>query len=138
MIEELGGQQKGFLSLSQDRRASQNRGSDGRLFPSTWVDGMPYETSRRDSPTSKQWVSVELAAHTGRQLFVPEYCLHGFCVTSAEPATVQYSATALYDKASEAAVHWRDKELAIRWPVEEERAILNGADNDAGDLSGVA
>jgi dTDP-4-dehydrorhamnose 3,5-epimerase len=39
---------------------------------------------RSDSPTFRQWVGVELDAESGRALYIPEGCGHGYLTLSAE------------------------------------------------------
>jgi dTDP-4-dehydrorhamnose 3,5-epimerase len=49
-------------------------------------------------------------------LWVPPGFAHGFLVTS-ETADFQYKCTGFYAPEFERAIHWADKELAIKWPL---------------------
>lgn len=71
---------------------------------------------RVGSPTFGRWYGVELSGENKRQLYVPEGCAHGFCVTS-EHAIVVYKCTDVYTPAAEGGVLWSDPDLAINWPV---------------------
>jgi dTDP-4-dehydrorhamnose 3,5-epimerase len=50
-------------------------------------------------------------------LYVPEWCAHGFCVTS-DAAEVIYKTTTEYAPQSEDGVMWNDPALGITWPVD--------------------
>jgi dTDP-4-dehydrorhamnose 3,5-epimerase len=71
---------------------------------------------RRDSPTFRMWVGVELSAENRRQIYLPPYCAHGFYVNS-EAAQVVYLATNEYSPKDEAGIAWNDPLLAIPWPT---------------------
>ncbi len=61
-----------------------------------------------------EWVSVELSAENGKQLFVPKGFLHGF-LTLTNDVIVQYKVSDVYDAASDGAVRFDDPNLAIDW-----------------------
>lgn len=83
--------------------------------------------ARTGSPTYGKWVGAELSAENWSQLWIPPGFLHGFC-TLTDNVMVQYKCTNLYDKASERAVRWDCKDLAIDWPIKPEEAILSEKD----------
>jgi dTDP-4-dehydrorhamnose 3,5-epimerase len=83
---------------------------------------------RRDSPTYKQWVGVELSADLGNQLFVPAGYAHGF-LTLEPDCEVAYKVDAYYAPESDGGICWNDPELAIVWPLE--GAFPNLSDKDA-------
>jgi len=70
---------------------------------------------RKDSPTYKHWLGVQLEANTGDQLFVPVGYAHGFCVLS-ETAHVCYKVSTIYDAAEEKSFRYNDPEVKIEWP----------------------
>lgn len=73
--------------------------------------------ARRGSPTYGQWVGVELSAANGRQLFVPEGCLHGFS-TLTEGAEVLYKCTDYYAPDADGSVAWDSAALGIDWKLD--------------------
>ena len=60
---------------------------------------------RRGSPRYGAWVTVELSAGNGRQLWVPKGFLHGF-LTLTEDAELQYKCTDIYAPELDGAVAW--------------------------------
>lgn len=89
---------------------------------------------RTNSPTYGKWVAATLSEDNWSQLWIPPGFLHGFC-TLTDNAEVQYKCTALYDKASERAVIWNSKDLAIDWPLDPENAVLSEKDLAAPEFS---
>ena len=89
---------------------------------------------RAASPSFGQWVGVELSAENHKQLLVPAGFLHGFMTLTAD-TLVAYKVTSFYDKASDGAVHFASKGLAIDWPAPIEKAILSDKDAAAPDFS---
>jgi dTDP-4-dehydrorhamnose 3,5-epimerase len=82
---------------------------------------------RRSSNSYAQHLAVELSADGGEQLFVPPGIAHGFC-TLVPNTEVTYKVDAVYSAAHDCGVNWADPELGIRWPVDEDRAILSPKD----------
>lgn len=74
---------------------------------------------RFGSPTFGKYVSVELSEDNHRQVWIPPGFAHGFSVLS-DFAVFHYKCTALYDKASERAILYNDKDLNIDWKTEKE------------------
>ena len=83
---------------------------------------------RKDSPTYKHWVSVELSEENKKQFLIPRGFGHGF-VTLTDHVEFLYKADNYYDKASEGGIRWDDPELAIDWGVSE--PILSQKDAEA-------
>ena len=92
--------------------------------------------ARQDSPSFGKWVSAELSAENGSQLWIPPGFLHGFC-TLSEDVEVQYKCTDLWDRDCERSVRWDSAELAIAWPVPAGEAILSDKDAEAPGFSAV-
>ena len=68
---------------------------------------------RSGSPTYGQWVSAELSAENGVQIFVPRGFLHGFA--TLEPDTeIAYKVDNYYSKECDGAVLWNDATLEHR------------------------
>lgn len=82
---------------------------------------------RKASPTFGRWVSAELDAENGAQLFVPKGFAHGFC-TLVPDTLVMYKVDAHYAPEADAGIFWADPDLAIGWPVGAERALLSPKD----------
>ena len=70
---------------------------------------------RRSSPTYRQWLGYELDAETGRMLYIPPGCAHGFVALKDETHLV-YKCTAEYHSASERSIRYDDPDLNIDWP----------------------
>lgn len=71
---------------------------------------------RRGSPTHGRWVSAELSAENGDQLFVPVGFGHAFL--TLEPDTeVVYKVTSLYAPSHDGGIRWSDPDIAVDWPL---------------------
>lgn len=82
---------------------------------------------RRNSPFRGQWMSTQLTAIGGEQLFIPAGFAHGFC-TLEDETIVNYKVTSQYNLASEAGIAWNDPALGINWPVDPDKAIISDKD----------
>ncbi len=82
---------------------------------------------RRNSPTFKQYVAVELSAESRTQFFVPRGFAHGFVVLS-DTATFFYKCDNLYNKASEGGVIYSDPELDINWGLPADQLLISEKD----------
>jgi dTDP-4-dehydrorhamnose 3,5-epimerase len=71
---------------------------------------------RRDSPTFKKHIGIELEANSNKQIFVPRNCGHGF-VALEENTNVVYFQDGKYAD-GEKTIHYKDPELKINWPGE--------------------
>jgi len=71
---------------------------------------------RPESPSYRKWVGINLSAENRRQLYLPPWCAHGFCVLSEE-AEVIYKTTAEYAPDCERGILWSDASLKISWPI---------------------
>jgi dTDP-4-dehydrorhamnose 3,5-epimerase len=83
---------------------------------------------RRNSPTFKQHIAVELSADSRTQFFVPRGFAHGFVVLS-ETATFFYKCDNLYNKASEGGVIYSDHELNIDWGLPADQLLISDKDH---------
>ena len=70
---------------------------------------------RPDSPTFRRSVGVELAAGSGRALYVPRGFAHGF-LTLADSTEVSYQISTPYQPKAGRGVRYDDPALAIAWP----------------------
>jgi len=69
---------------------------------------------RKNSPTYKQWVSVELTEENKKQLFIPKGFAHGF-LTLSDNVEFQYKVDNYYNKQSERCINFNDPEIGIDW-----------------------
>lgn len=82
---------------------------------------------RRESPTFKKWIGVELSATRGNQLFIPAGFGHGF-LTLEDDCHVAYKVDAYYAPHADGGIRWDDPELAINWPMDSNSLILSDKD----------
>ena len=73
---------------------------------------------RKDSPTYKRWVGIELSDQNNRMIFIPPGFAHGFIALS-EDAHLLYKCTEEYDPLLDAGIRWNDPDIGVRWPVTE-------------------
>ena len=82
------------------------------------VKGSAYDVAidlRPDSPTFKQWYSIELSAENHLQFFIPRGFAHAF-VALEDNTIFQYKVDNYYSSVNDGGVIWNDEELAITWP----------------------
>lgn len=72
---------------------------------------------REDSPTLREWFSVELTACNNTTLYVPVGLAHGF-LTLADESMVEYHMSEYYHPESARGLRWDDPAFGIRWPHE--------------------
>lgn len=72
---------------------------------------------RKDSPTYKQWLGVELNADNRTALFVPKDFAHGF-ITLQDETDVFYLVSQSYQPGSEGGIRWNDPQFSIQWPLQ--------------------
>ena len=82
---------------------------------------------RRGSPTYSEYVSIDLSAENSRQLYIPVGFGHAF-VTLEDATEISYKVSAPYSAEHDAGVRWNCQLIGIRWPVDNERAILSEKD----------
>ncbi len=72
---------------------------------------------RKNSPTFGQSFGLELSEKNKKQIWIPEGFAHGFLVLS-EIAIFSYKCTRFYNPSSERTILWNDKDIDIRWPLD--------------------
>lgn len=72
---------------------------------------------RRNSPTFKQWVGVELSEENKKQLLIPRGFGHGF-VTLTDDVEFLYKADNYYAPEADAGMRWNDPEIGVEWGIE--------------------
>lgn len=80
---------------------------------------------RKNSPTFKQWVGVELSEENKKQLLIPHGFGHGF-VTLTDDVEFLYKADNYYAPEADAGIRWNDPDIAVDWGVE--KPILSEKD----------
>ncbi len=70
---------------------------------------------RRTSATYREWFGIELAAGTGRQLYVPEGCAHGY-LTLGDDTELAHGTTCFYEPDATAGLGYDDPALGGEWP----------------------
>lgn len=73
---------------------------------------------RKDSPTFKKWLMVELSEENKKQIWIPSGFGHGF-LTLVDNCEVQYKVTGLYEPDLDRAIMWNDPEIGIQWGIKE-------------------
>ena len=71
---------------------------------------------RKDSPTYGQHFSRELSEENKTIVWIPPGFAHGF-VTLEDNTIFSYKCTGVYNKESEEALLWNDKDLNINWEI---------------------
>jgi len=74
---------------------------------------------RTGSATYGQWVSAELTADGGEQLWIPRGFAHAYC-TITDDCEIFYKVDGPYAPQSEGGIIWNDPDLAIPWPLDGE------------------
>lgn len=77
---------------------------------------------RPDSPTFKQWATVELTARNHLMLYVPVDFAHGF-QTLEDNTEITYEMSSSYHPESSRGVRWDDPAFGIDWPPAERTII---------------
>ena len=87
---------------------------------------------RKDSPTYKKWVTVELSAENKRQLLIPRGFAHAF-LTLTDDVEFLYKADNFYAPEAERNIIWNDPDIGIEWGID--NPILSDKDRKAPRLS---
>lgn len=70
---------------------------------------------RKGSPAYGQSVGVELSFENGKQIYIPEGCLHGF-VTRVPMTEVVYKCSDYYNQAADGSVRWDS--VGVDWALD--------------------
>lgn len=82
---------------------------------------------RKNSPTFKQWVGVELSEDNKKQLLIPRCFGHGF-VTLTDDVEFLYKADNYYAPEADAGIRWNDPDIGVEWGIE--KPILSEKDKN--------
>jgi dTDP-4-dehydrorhamnose 3,5-epimerase len=100
----------------------------------TCVSGKTWDVVldlRPESQTFRRWAAVELSAASGKSVYIPVGCAHGFA-TLEDNTIIAYLIQGEYRPKSAAVVRWNDPALGINWPVSD--PIISDKDRHAPDL----
>jgi dTDP-4-dehydrorhamnose 3,5-epimerase len=86
---------------------------------------------RPESPTHRQWISVELTQANHKAVYVPAGCAHGF-QTLTDNAEVFYQISQLHHPEAARGVRWDDPAFGITWPVDQK--IISSRDQGYPDF----
>ncbi len=98
--------------------------------------GRAYDVAldlRPESPTFKQWTSVELAPDNGKMIFIPEGFAHGF-QTLEDGTELLYQMSENHHPQLASGVRWNDAAFGILWPLAD--PILSPKDQAYPDYEG--
>jgi dTDP-4-dehydrorhamnose 3,5-epimerase len=94
------------------------------------ISGSIYDVAvdlRKGSPWYGQFVSAELSATNGKQIYIPAGFGHGVC--TLEPnTTVLYKVDAHYSPEHDSGIRWTDSESKIPWPLAGNKPLLSAKD----------
>jgi dTDP-4-dehydrorhamnose 3,5-epimerase len=88
---------------------------------------------RRESPTFKRHIAVELTAENRLQLYIPRGCAHGY-QTLVDGVEVLYQMSEVYSPDHADGVRWDDPAFGISWPGA--NPIMNERDRHYPDFAG--
>ena len=88
---------------------------------------------RRNSATFGQWVGMSLSAENKKMVWIPPGFAHGFYVISQQ-ADFFYKCTDFYAPEYERTIRWNDPDLAIDWPLIDEKGPVLAPKDEAAVL----
>lgn len=87
---------------------------------------------RKDSPSFKRWVAVELSAENRRQIWIPSGFGHAF-ITLEDNCEVQYKVDEWYYPEYDRSIAWHDADIGIPWQID--KPIISSKDMAAPSLA---
>ena len=90
---------------------------------------------RKNSPTYGQHFSIELSEENKTIVWIPPGFAHGF-LTLKDNTIFSYKCTGVYNKESEGALLWNDKDLNINWKIND--PLVSEKDLVAGNFKDFA
>lgn len=82
---------------------------------------------RAGSPTYGKWVTAELSAANGKQLYIPVGYAHAFLTLEPE-SEVTYKVSSAYAPEADGGLRWDDPMIAINWPLDGGAPVLSDKD----------
>lgn len=87
---------------------------------------------RKESPTFKKWLGVELTPHNRTQLYMPKGCAAGY-MSLEDNTEMIYGVNTKYEPSAERGLRWNDAAFNIDWPIKE-NVIVSDKDAQAPDF----
>ena len=84
---------------------------------------------RKDSPTYLKWEGFCLSEENNLSLFVPKGFAHGYL--TIKPGIVAYKCSGVFDSAYDSGIHYRDKTIGIKWPVDDYKNVIISLKDDS-------
>lgn len=84
---------------------------------------------RQNSPTYKQYVSVELTEDNGKCLYIPKGCAHGY-LSLEDNSQIIYYVTCEYTPQSEKCYRFDDPSFGIEWGIDKRLMIVSEKDSN--------
>lgn len=72
---------------------------------------------RKDSPTLKKWVAVEISEDNRKQIYIPAGFGHAL-ITLEDDCVVRYKVDHWYEPEADRTIAWNDPEIGIDWGIE--------------------
>lgn len=82
---------------------------------------------RKGSPSFGNYVSIELSAEGGQQLYIPTGFAHGF-ITLEDNVVVTYMVSDYYAPSHDAGIFWDDPDIAFPWPFKNADIVMSDKD----------
>ena len=94
---------------------------------------------RKESKTFGKWAGINLSADNYNQLWIPKGFAHGF-LTLSNFAEINYKTTNFWYKEYEMSILWNDKNINIKWPLQnlDSQLIINQKDKTAKIFSEIS
>ena len=94
---------------------------------------------RKESKTFGKWAGINLSADNYNQLWIPKGFAHGF-LTLSNFAEINYKTTNFWYKEYEMSILWNDKNINIKWPLQnlDSQLIINQKDKTAKRFSEIS
>lgn len=86
---------------------------------------------RKDSPTYKKWLAVELSEENRKQIWIPVGYGHAF-LTLEDNCEIQYKVSEFYYPEFDRAIAWDDEEINVNWNID--NPIVSEKDKNAPKL----
>jgi dTDP-4-dehydrorhamnose 3,5-epimerase len=87
---------------------------------------------RKSSSTYLKWQATEMAACSGKSIYIPAGCAHGF-LTLTDETVLSYLIEGAYHAAAASVVRWNDPAFSINWPITQ--VIISDKDKNAPDYN---